>query len=726
MKMAMLSWKARVIMNIRWNLLLLATLIAVLMLASACDEAEDDVQEDILIWSGQIAGEHAYVRFDERAEELLLVTDSDVWRICLWLIQLDDVEIWRIAGQDSSYAMTGLPYLTYDNDMRTISVLRDLRGNMKLREFHDEGTTVHAVGDAGWVRFSEQVDSAQFFAPVMLVRQTYRFHSGTRWFELAIEVEQGDENTYNLELYRLAQMPDAPHLDAPGYLVEHHEEGYSVWVAEAFEDQFDDYSRWCREAMPQAREFLGLDAFTPVHLVVAPRDEKLPPRSPRSNMRYFPPYARATWVSNSNEDMFRRLVLTAVQYEAGKEREGLVTYGHGHLPAWLRDGLAGYFAQLGTEREETMSLLTHQMSVFVPLDNPRLLLDSYSFGIVMVEHLVDEFGWDVFADYVSVPREETATWETEEQLARERFGIGQEDILRAALENPPAIIAEHPPPDYVLTDWQCLTDAAGINHGFALSRDGSRIALIAAGQGSIRILDLRTGHIDEVFEGHHLEGFVALGTLSWFPCGERIAFMMVQAGSQDIYVLNLQDGSHEKAISSEYIDSGPDISPCGEHIAFRSERTGHSEIYIKDLITGEISQLTDEKAYLTWPVWSEDSTRLAITDRDRHRIGIMDLDTLEIRWVDLKPHAAVSASRPRWTNDDEVVLTVATYGVSQSLLSVNLSTGEQAIYGGLGLFAQWGEPSGLENQFYIRTSLWDPGREAIHFGIAKATFELDR
>ena len=374
-----------------------------------------------------------------------------------------------------------------------------------------------------------------------------------------------------------------------------------------------------------------------------------------------------------------------------------------------------------------MSLRAHQLARFVPLDDARPLLEVYPtfyrFGLVAMDYLVEEFGPELVADYATAFREFTG-WDREDRLTGAYFGMTQEEILRAALEHPPAIIGQYPPPDYVLTDWERLTDRSGTNHGFSLSRDGERIALIAAGQGGIRILDLRTHEIDEVFNGHDLEGFVGLGTLSWFPDGERIAFMMRVAGTQDIYALNLKDGSHEKIIASEYADSGPDVSPCGEMIAFRSERTGHSEIYLKDLSAGDVHQLTGEGTRLTWPVWSDDGTRLAVVDNERHRLGIIDVDSLEIAWVDLEPHHVISASRPRWINDDEIALTVAPYGVSTAtLLSVHLSTGEKMVKGGLDVMVQWAEPSQIEHQYYVRTSVWDQEAQAIHYGIAKVAFE---
>ncbi len=162
--------------------------------------------------------------------------------------------------------IAGLPYVTYEDTIRTISVPRDLRGVLKLREFTADDSVVHAVGNAGGVRYSEQVDRAQFFEPIMFVQQVYRFADGNRWFELTMEVEQGDDITYKLELYQMAEEPDGLYSDAPGYLVEHHDDGYSVWVAEVFADRYEDLSAWGREAVSQAREFFDLDSRSPLGL----------------------------------------------------------------------------------------------------------------------------------------------------------------------------------------------------------------------------------------------------------------------------------------------------------------------------------------------------------------------------------------------------------------------------------------------------------------------------
>ena len=115
----------------------------------------------------------------------------------------------------------------------------------------------------------------------------------------------------------------------------------------------------------------------------------------------------------------------------------------------------------------------------------------------------------------------------------------------------------------------------------------------------VALLDLQTGETTVIFDGHRLEEFAALGTLSWFPCGEQIAFMIVLGDTQNIYRLNLNDGSYEELITSDSVDSGPDVSPCGTRIAFRSGRTGHSELHVKDLENGETVRLTEEESHLT-------------------------------------------------------------------------------------------------------------------------------
>ena len=116
----------------------------------------------------------------------------------------------------------------------------------------------------------------------MFTEQTYQFGKNDVWYELRIEVEQNRGNiTYELQIYRLAEELDKPHFTSPGYLVEHHPDGYSVWVAEGFEDRYSEFSRWGRTALDRARKFLG-GSPTPVNVVVATRDEKLHPRPSQS------------------------------------------------------------------------------------------------------------------------------------------------------------------------------------------------------------------------------------------------------------------------------------------------------------------------------------------------------------------------------------------------------------------------------------------------------------
>ncbi len=70
-------------MGAHWQLAVILILAASLLFIPGCEEAEEDrVQEDVLVWSGQIQGEFAYVPFDEGSRELLLA-DADIWSIPL-------------------------------------------------------------------------------------------------------------------------------------------------------------------------------------------------------------------------------------------------------------------------------------------------------------------------------------------------------------------------------------------------------------------------------------------------------------------------------------------------------------------------------------------------------------------------------------------------------------------------------------------------------------------
>jgi len=98
--------------------------------------------------------------------------------------------------------------------------------------------------------------------------------------------------------------------------------------------------------------------------------------------------------------------------------------------------------------------------------------------------------------------------------------------------------------------------------------------------------------------------------------------------------------------------------------------------------TGQMEQLTSEESYLTWPSWSPDGSRLALVDADRNRVGVLDLATRDIEWLDVDPYSTQFTSRPRWLSNESLVASVYDTEYRVVALSFNLSTHTMSTWGG--------------------------------------------
>ncbi len=64
-------------------------------------------------------------------------------------------------------------------------------------------------------------------------------------------------------------------------------------------------------------------------------------------------------------------------------------------------------------------------------------------------------------------------------------------------------------------------------------------------------------------------------------------------------------------------------------LAFISERTGHPEVYTGDLFSGEVKQITNDRAQAVTPRWSPDGTRLLYTSY--YKSGFPDIFQIDLR-----------------------------------------------------------------------------------------------
>jgi TolB protein len=103
----------------------------------------------------------------------------------------------------------------------------------------------------------------------------------------------------------------------------------------------------------------------------------------------------------------------------------------------------------------------------------------------------------------------------------------------------------------------------------------------------------------------------------WSPDGSTIAFNSDRAGGRLRGYLMDPDGSNLRELDIEAWVEYPSFSPDGTRIVFEGHDGSDYEIYVADLTTGATEQLTDHPGDDGWAVWSPDGASIAFSsERD--------------------------------------------------------------------------------------------------------------
>ena len=182
----------------------------------------------------------------------------------------------------------------------------------------------------------------------------------------------------------------------------------------------------------------------------------------------------------------------------------------------------------------------------------------------------------------------------------------------------------------------------------------------------------------------------------WAPDGKALLFPL--AG--DFYYYRIGDEQSRKLFSTDAFETDGRISPQGNYVSYIRDQN----LYIFDLASGKETQLTkdgggtikngmaefvaqEEMSRLTGYWWSKDESKIAFTRVDESpveevtrseiyadeiklikqrypyagtpnveiQLGVIALDSKEVRWVDLGKNKDIYIPRVRWTRDNNKV-----------------------------------------------------------------------
>ena len=156
------------------------------------------------------------------------------------------------------------------------------------------------------------------------------------------------------------------------------------------------------------------------------------------------------------------------------------------------------------------------------------------------------------------------------------------------------------------------------------------------------------------------------------PDGDRLVFMRRVAGNMDIYVKHLGSGNVTRLTDSRAFDEFPEFSPNGTTVAFGSNRSGSYDIWTKNVQTGQLRRITTDPHADSYPSFSPDGSKITFqsTRGGNLDIWVKDLSSGQTTQV---TGSSVGERYPTWSPDGARIAFTRTQNGTANVWTVNVN-----------------------------------------------------
>lgn len=384
------------------------------------------------------------------------------------------------------------------------------------------------------------------------------------------------------------------------------------------------------------------------------------------------------------------------QYKmAAASKSGLRSIGN--IPLWLIEGMAEYLS-LGRDDPNTAMWLRDAVRRNDLPTVDQLTRDGryfpYRYGQALWAYIGGTWGDDAVARVyrAALAKGWAAGVQSELGMSLDTLSNRWHSAVRTAYGS---AVDARTAPDQLGRAVAASADRGEQNVSPSVSPDGRMMAYFSS-RGlfgvDLYVADVATGRVvrqlTSVTSGTHFDELSFISSAgTWSPDGTRFAFVVFDAGDQDLRIVNAQSGKEERRIKISGVTamSDPAWSPDGSRIALNGLKGGISDLYVYDLNTNQAQQLTNDREAQIQPAWSPDGSLLAFatdagteTDFTTLRYGDMRLAIIDVatRAVRLLPRlGARKHINPQFTPDGRALIFVSDVDGVSDIYRMSLGAG---------------------------------------------------